>query len=202
MSYQSNPMKTFALLMAALICTLCGNPQVPVLEPVESAPKAITGLEFSIVTQAQWTPVPSPGGSDLVVQLRVVNRGANPVCFPTLDTFSVILTGPDGKPVQLAGNRDGTIITPVIVLAPGKGFSYPLGATLRFSSRTKAMELEFSDRTGGMSVTPLQPGDHSLKVELRPAPQDFVAQGVYPAPLWSGEGSSESVGFKVDRPVP
>lgn len=195
-------MKTFALLMAVLICTLRGNPQVPVLEPVESAPKAIAGLEFSIVTQAKWIPVPSPGGSDLVVQLRVVNRGANPVCFPTLDSFSVILTGPDGKSVQLAGNRDGTILSPVIVLSPGNGFSYPLGAKLRFSSRTKVMELEFSDRTGGMSVTPVQPGDHSLMVELRPAPQDFVANGAYPAPLWSGKGTSEPVGFKVDVPAP
>ena len=195
-------MQTFALTMVALICTLRGDPQVPVLEPVESAPKAIEGLEFSILTQAKWTSASLPGGADLVVQLRVVNRGANPVCFPTLDTFSVILTGPDGKPVQLAGNRDGTIITPVIVLSPGKGFSYPLSVKLRFSSRTKAMELEFSDRTGGMSVTPVEPGDHSLMVKLRPAPQDFVANGVYPAPLWSGKGTSEPVGFKVDAPAP
>jgi hypothetical protein len=195
-------MKTFALLVVAFICTLRGNPKVPVLQPVESTLKSIAGLEFSIVTQAKWTPVPLPAGTELVVQLRVANRGKSAVCFPTLDTFSVILTGPDGKSVKLAGNRDGTIITPVIVIAPGKGFCYPLGAKLRLSSPTKAVELEFSDHTGGSSLTPLQPGDHSLVMELRPPPQDFVARGGYPAPLWSGEGSSEPVGFKVDRPVP
>ncbi len=195
-------MKSFVLLMVALPCTILGDPVVPVLEPVESAPKSIAGLEFSIVTQAKWTPVPLPAGTELVVQLRVANRGKSAVCFPTLDTFSVILTGPDGKSVPLAGDRDGTIITPVLVIAPGKSFSYSLGAKLRSSPPAKAVELEFSDRTGGSSVTPLQPGDHSLMVELRPAPQDFVARGGYPAPLWSGEGSSEPVGFKVDRPVP
>lgn len=195
-------MKTFALLLVALICTLRGNPKVPVLQPVESVPKEIAGLEFSIVTQAEWAPVPFPGGTELVVQLRITNRGEKAICFPTLDTISVILTGPDGKPVQLAGNRDGTTITPVIVLSPGKGFSYPLSAKLRFSSRTKAMELEFSDRTGGMSVSPVEPGDHSLMVKLSPSPQDFVAGGVYPAPLWSGSGVTEPVGFKVALPAP
>jgi hypothetical protein len=184
--------------MVALIWTLRGNPVVPVVQPVESAPKEIAGLEFLIVTQAKWTPVSLPAGTELVVQLRVANRGKSAVCFPTLDTFSVILTGPDGKSVPLAGDRDGTIITPVLIIAPGKSFSYSLVAKLRSSPATESMELEFSDRTGGRSVTPLQSGDHSLTVELRPAPQDFVAQGEYPAPLWSGKGTSEPVGFKVE----
>jgi hypothetical protein len=195
-------MKTFALLLVALICTLRGNPKVPVLQPVESVPKEIAGLEFSIVTQAEWAPVPFPGGTELVVQLRITNRGERAICFPTLDTFSAILTGPEGKSVRLAGNRDGTIITPVIVIAPGKGFSYSLGAKLRFSAQTKAMELEFSDRTGGGSLTPLQPGDYSLAVAMSPSPQDFVTGGVYPAPLWSGSGATEPVGFKVALPAP
>lgn len=175
---------------------------MPIVQPVESLPKEIAGLEFSIVTEAVWTPVPFPAGTDLVVQLRITNRGEKAICFPTLDTFSVILTGPDGKPVKLAGDRDGTVITPVIVIAPGKDFSYPLGAKLQIAAQTKAMELEFRDRTGGVSVTPLQPGDHSLRVELRPAPQDFVARGSYPAPLWSGKGISEPVGFDVALTAP
>jgi hypothetical protein len=195
-------MKTFALWVVAFICTLRGNPKVPVLQPVESTPKEIAGLEFSIVTQTVWAPVSFPGGGDLVVQIRITNRGEKSICFPTLDTFSAVLTGPDGKSMKLAGNRDGTIITPVIVIAPGKRFCYPLGAKLSGSSETKSMELEFSDRTGGLSLTPLEPGDHSLVLELRPAPQDFVARGEYPAPLWSGKGTSAPVTFKVDIPAP
>ncbi|MDB6076943.1 MAG: hypothetical protein JWO82_690 [Akkermansiaceae bacterium] len=184
------------LLVAA--SSLRGSPQPFLLEPAESRPKEIGGLEFSIVTQSVFLP----DGRDSVVQLRITNRGTAPLLFPTFDSFSITLTGPDHKPVPLGGNRDATTITPNILLQPGKSFCWPLSVRLKSSAKPGSLELDFKDPTGSQSLSTLKPGSYTLQCELFPTHYDFAGKGGLPAPLWSAKGSTEPVSITLDAPEP
>ncbi|RYD64211.1 MAG: hypothetical protein EOP83_10320 [Verrucomicrobiaceae bacterium] len=191
-------MKRSFLFLFLLVPIAVGEPFGGVMEPVESPAKEIKGLEFSVVTQALWSPSTAWVEQDVVLQLRIVNRGKEPLLFPTFDSFKVMLSGIDGKPQPLGGNRDGTTVTQNLLLRPGQGISYPLVAKLKSDPKEVASaSLAFGDRTGSGSVTSLKPGDYSISVSVFPSHYDFSKSGKLPAPLWDGEGSTNPVQFKV-----
>lgn len=193
-------MKTFFISLLFLSVVSAGDSTATVVEPVESKPKEIGGLEFSVVTQSLWTPWSAANERDVILQLRIVNHGDKPVLFPTFDSFSVTITGANGKPEHLGSNRDGTIITPNLLLPPGQGISYPLIAKLGYTRKPEAISLRFGDLTGSGSVTPLVSGDYSISVAVFPTHYDFEKTGKLPAPLWSGKGSTAPVRFQVTFP--
>lgn len=194
-------MKTPFLSLLLIIPVAAAEPLGGVMEPVESRVKEVAGLEFSVVTQALWS-IPAAGAEqDVVLQLRIMNRGKEPQLFPTFDSFTVTITRAGGEPRPLGGNRDGTIITPNLLLAPGQGISYPLLARLKFDPKEAgAVSLRFGDQTGSGSVTPLKPGDYSISVSVFPTHHDFAKSVELPAPLWAGKGGTEPVHFKVAAP--
>jgi len=101
---------------------------------------------------------------------------------------------------NLGGNRDGTIITPNLLLPPGQGISYPLIAKLGYTRKPEAISLKFGDLTGSGSRTLLVPGEYSISVDVFPTHYDFEKTGKLPAPLWSGKGSTDPVRFQVTLP--
>jgi hypothetical protein len=194
-------MKTFFFSLLFLSVASAGDSTATFVQPAESKPKEIGGLEFSVVTQSQWTPWSSAGERDIILQLRIVNHGDKAILFPTFDSFSVTITGADGKLVHLGGNRDGTIITPNLLLPPGQGISYPLIAKLGYTRKPETISLKFGDLTGSGSVTSLAPGDHSITVEVFPTHYDFEKTGKLPGPLWSGKGMTGPVRFQASFPA-
>ena len=192
-------MKTLLLLSALLPGLLSAKTLPPVLAPVESPPKIIDGLEFSVVTQAEWRIPEYNQDESIVVQLRVTNRGDKAVLFPTFDSFHAALRTPEGKVLGLHGGRDGTLVTSNILLQPGQGFSLQVNAMIKNTSRGKDKDVMFilRDGTGSFAEVGLAPGDYSIFFGVHPTPHDFEKTGKLPAPLWSGKGISESIGFKV-----
>ena len=196
-----------AIHLALPCIVLAGDPAV--IKPVESSPIKIGTLEFSVVSQEEWQPFnysgtkwePNPVRRDEVtVQLRVVNRGEVSVLFPTFDRFTAMLKGPDGKSTALAGNRDGTTITPSILLKPGQGYSCCLIARLLEAHDGNKSELIFRDLTGGSSSTVMTPGVYSLWFQLQPAGDKFSNKGDLTAEVWSATGTTEAVSFKLLPP--
>ena len=194
-------MKKSFLSMLMLIQSAVAEPLGGVMEPVESPAKEIAGLEFSVVTQVLWSTSSPWVEQDVVLQLRIVNRGKETLLFPTFDSFKVTLTGADGKPLPLGGNRDGTTVTPNLLLRPGQGISYPLIAKLKSEPKEGgSVSLRFDDQTGSGSMTPLKPGDYSISISVFPSHYDFTRSAKLPALLWKGDGSTEPVSFKLTKP--
>lgn len=194
--------KTLLIPLLLLSGALHAEPRSHILEPVESAPKEIDGLEFSVVTQAEWKTTKSTLGDEITVQLRIKNKGTKPLVFATFDSFSMVLTGPDGKDIPMAGARDATRITPNLLLQPGREICYPLNARVSFDKKNPGgAALELQDGTGTVWFGSLKAGVYSLKAAVAPSPFDFSKETNIPAPLWAGKGTSEPVTFKVATPA-
>ena len=54
--------------------------------------------------------------------------------------------------------------------------------------------------TGSIAEASLGSGEHSIFFVVGPTPYDFEKRGKLPAPLWSGKGTTESIGFIVNPP--
>lgn len=193
------------LISILLIVPGLSSPIHPeLLKIVESPPIRIDTLEFSVVTQDQWRAVLYHGSKftplrdrndEVILQLRIVNRGDKPIVVPTFDCFTAMLKFPDGKETALGICRDYTIITPSILLAPGQGYSYPMIARVLQPHDGDGIELLFADSTGGGSVTAMKPGNYSLYFKLHStrlfndrAPEDD---------LWITTGTTNPVTFMV-----
>lgn len=170
----------------------------PVVTPTESTPAKIGELEFSIVTQAEWT-LPHAFEADVIFQLRISNPTQEAVLFPSFDTFTPFLTGPDGKVSALGGNRDATRISPNFLIPSGKSFSYPLSATLKTtkSKDSKTTVLFYQNHTGAQSTTPMTTGEYSISISLRPTHYDFKIDPKTGPPLWASKGTTHAVKIKA-----
>jgi len=195
-------MKTLILTSVLLASPLWAQSPLRILEPVESAPKVIDGLEFSVVTQSEWgNPANINTRIDQVImQLRIANHRDKPVLFPTFDSFRVNLKSVGGKEVRVTGGRDFTRITPNILLQPGASFSLPINATLNYKRDDKDVKLTVKDGTGSIDEAMLAAGSYAMSVSVFPTHYEFDRTGKLPAPLWSGKGSTESIGFKLNPP--
>lgn len=193
-------LRSLVTILAAALCAAFAPP--PVLRPVESAAKEIAGLEFSVVTQAQWKAA-NLSGASVVLQLRMKSVSKAAILFPTFDSISPVLTGPDGKTVALGGGRDGTIITPSILLPPGKEFSHPLAARLVIVKTTKGshIDLEIQDGTGTIFTAGMTPGTYKIGFQLRPANPEVEKNGGHEAPMWAASGETNQAEFTV-APLP
>ena len=193
-------MKAFILLSTLLTGLLSAEPPSRILAPVESVSKVIHGLEFSAVTQSEWQNpaylIHDPYQS-IVIQLRVTNRGDKAVLFPTFESFHAYLKTPEGKVMSLAGTNDATCVSPNILLQPGQSFSLQLDAMIEYKRAGKDKDVKFilKNGTGSTAEAKLGAGDYSIFFDVNPTPYDFE-KGKLPAPLWSGKGITESVGFK------
>jgi len=195
-------MKALFISLLFVSGALHAEPRSHILEPVESAPKEIDGLEFSVVTQAEWKTTKSALGDEITVQLHIKNKGAKPVVFATFDSLSMVLTGPDGKEIALAGARTATHITPNLLLQPGREICYPLNARVSCDKKNPGgAALELQDGTGTQWFGSLKTGVYSLKAAVSSSPFDFSKETDIPAPLWAGKGISEPVTFKVVEPA-
>ena len=192
-------MKALSLILAIVPCLLFAEPSTQVLAPVESSPKLIQGLEFSVVTQAVWARYRGvrSGSESVILQLRITNRTKSAILFPTFDSFMVGLKSPDGKLVGLGGGRDATAITPNLLLQPGASFSKPVEAKISYKADGKDVQLVVRDGTGSETTATLQSGEYSIFFEVFPTNYDFEEDGELTAPLWSGKGVTETVVFQV-----
>jgi hypothetical protein len=180
-------------------------PKYPTLTPVESAAKVIDGLEFTVVTQSRWEPGNSVISWNVVLQLRIANRRKEPVFFPTFDTAFPILTAPDGKTVRLVGTRTCTSITPAILLQPGQVYTLPFDDSIKCDLPAKEISVTHSDATGSNGIWNLKPGDYAVSMLLAPYPDGDIevepGEKKPAAPLWVGQGTTESVHFKLALPT-
>lgn len=166
----------------------------PVLEPVESVPVEVGGLEFSVVTEKLWE-LP---GREIELQLRVTNPGQQPLLFPTFDSMYPKITSSNSEEVKLFGGRDATQITRNLLLRPGKSFSYPLEAKLLDSKREGGIILQIKDPTGSeWTSKSIASGTYSLSFMLGPTHYDFAKEHELPAPLWSAKGTTNAVEFQI-----
>ncbi len=193
------------LISTLLIVPGIGSPIYPdLLRIIESPPRRIDTLEFSVVTQDQWRAVryhgskftPDPDRRDEVtLQLRIVNRGEKLIVVPTFDCFTAMLKGPDGKAMALGKSRDYAISTPPILLKPGQGYSHPMIARLLQPHDGDGIDFLFKDGTGGGSVTAMKAGIYSLFFKLHSTKlfNDWAPE----ADLWISMGTTNPVTFKV-----
>jgi len=183
-------MKFSNILAATFAFSVCGA-TARELEPIESLPKEVGGLEFSIVTQARWESQ-NYSNSHVELQLRIKNTGSKPLVFPTYETFDLILKKADGSSMSFPNvGRDGTLNTPNFILKPGSAFSYPLNLELRTGA--KETKLVFNDGTGSWAIAPIAPGRYSVAFSLRTASDSSMLPTNLSAPLWSGTGQTDSV---------
>lgn len=194
------------LLMSTLLAgQLSAGFPSHILVPVVSEPKIIEGLDFSVITQAQWQNPGSwsHGSQTITLQLRITNRMKHAMLFPTFDSYDLQLKSADGKDVKLSGGRDATFITPNILLQPGASFSLPLEVLLKVSyddkdgSEPQELTLTVKDETGSATIASLKAGKYSISLKLSPTHYDFLKEAQLPAPLWAGKGSTDSVSFEL-----
>jgi hypothetical protein len=195
MNFPLTLMKTIRrLFLAGLLPILCGGFAPPALRPVESKPVNVGGLEFSVVTEADWNPVFSrSSGVPLVLQLKIRNTTEAALLFPTLDSFHPVLTDATGKELRMGGGRDGTIITPNLLILPGKDFCWQIEARIRIE-QTKAgdrLKIEMEDGTGSFYDASVVAGVCRIGFKLSPAHYDFAKEGKLEAKLWAAEGKTE-----------
>jgi hypothetical protein len=203
------PVKThFLVLPLFLLSALadCGAfPKYPTLTPVESAAKVIDGLEFTVITQSRWEPGNSVISWSVVLQLRVANRRKEPVFFPTFDSATPFLATADGKVVNLFGVRTVTTMTPAILMQPGQVFTLPFDVSIKCELQTKVISLARRDATGANGVWNLKPGEYAINMRLESYPESSIevepGEKKPAASLWMGEGTTESVHFKLAFPT-
>jgi hypothetical protein len=195
-------MKLLLLLSFALPLLISAEPLRQVLVPVESRPKVIEGIEFSIVTQAEWPiPVNSYNSQPIILQLRITNRTDHAILFPTFDSFNMGIEKFDGVRMLLHGERDETQVTPNLLLQPGSSFSMTIEAALTVKDKkSKSLDLIVKDGTGSVASATLLAGSYSAFFEVHPTHYDFEKKAKLPAPLWSGKGVTESIDFTLSAP--
>jgi hypothetical protein len=156
-------------------------------------------MEFSVISQGEWRVEKSTS----VLQLRMKNLTRSAILFPTFDTISPMITGPDGKVVRLGGGRDGTLITPSILIQPGQVFSYPLGAKLVTSTTQGVahLSLEIRDGTGTITTAEVEPGKYKIAFQLRPADPAVAKSAGDEAAVWASTGDTETTEITV-LPLP
>jgi hypothetical protein len=192
-------MKTLLLLFVLIPGLLRAESPSRILTPVESPPQVIDGLEFTVVTQAEW-PLPGPLFGSIVLQLHVTNRRDNPILFPSFDSFHPVLTTSSGETVRFGGGRDATRITPNVFLHPGKSFALSLEAKIDHKRDGNEIGFVLRDGTGTVYEASLTAGNYLISFSLSPTHYDFERAGKLPAPLWTGKGATESVGFRLNPP--
>ena len=180
--------------LACLLPVVCSSFAPPTVQPVESKAVNVEGFEFSVVTEANWNPN-FVRGSDvpLVLQLKIRNTTDTAMLFPTFDSFHPILTDSTGKELRMTGGRDHTIITPNILILPGKDFSYQIDARLRikWEKDGKRLEIEIKDGTGSEYTVGVEPGACRIGFQLSPTHYDFAKEGKLEAKLWGASGKTE-----------
>jgi len=192
-------MRTLLLLSAFFPGLLSAEIHSRILTPVESPPKVVDGLEFSVVTQSEWR---NPDhlihqSEPIILQLRVTNPSERAILFPTFDSFLMGLTKNDGTEVRLGGGRDATRITPHLLLKPGTSFSLNLDAALVYDQANEDVKLVVKDGTGTVITAVLSSGDYFVFFKVHPTHSPFAKKVELPEPLWAGKGTSAPVGFKV-----
>lgn len=187
-------MKYLILVLTIFASPLCiAFPLPPAVRPVESAPKEIGGMEFSVISQAEWRV------DKLVLQLRMKNVTRTAILFPTFDSISPVITGPDGKAVELGGGRDKTTITPSILIEPGQVFSYPLDAKLAILKDKEGSHftIQIQDGTGTWITAEVEPGKYKIALQLRPADPAVAKNGGNEAQMWAATGQTETTEITV-----
>lgn len=183
----------FLTSLAAMFC--CGFAP-PALRPVESKAVTIEGLEFSVVTAADWNANLGPPG---VLQLKIRNTTDAPMLFPTFDSFHPVLTDSTGKELRIVGGRDETRITPNILILPGKDFSYQIDTRIeiKWEKTGKRLEIEMKDGTGSFYTCGVDPGACRIAFLLGPTHYDFAKEGKLEARLWGASGKTEFVEITI-----
>lgn len=194
-------MKTICgFFLTGLAAMLCCGFAPPSLRPVESKPVIIEGLEFSVVTEADWNPNFSRGSDvPLVLQLKIRNTKDAAMLFPTFDSFSPVLTDSTGKELRMGGGRDGTMITPNILILPGKDFSYQIEARIRikWEKTGKRLEIVIKDGTGTEYAGGVEAGVCRIGFQLSPTHFEFAKEGKLEAKLWGASGKTEFVEITI-----
>ena len=191
--------KIRGFFLASLLPVFCSSFAPPALRPVESKPVNVGGLDFSAITQAEWNmlEIPYPEKASAILQLRIANKSNAPVWFPTFDSMRPVLTDSKGVKTSLGGGRDGTKVTPNILIPPGKDYCYSLSAMIGKSRDGKSAELVIRDDTGMWFTATIMPGENQIGFHLQPAHLDPAGEGKLDAPLWAAEGETESVRFQI-----
>ena len=193
-------MKTIrGFFLVCLLPVFCSAFAPPALRPVESKPVSLGGLEFSAITQDEWKmlEIPYPEKASAILQLRIANKTNAPVWFPTFDTIRPVLTDSKGTKMVFGGGRDGTRVTPNILIPPGKDYCYSLSAMVGKSRDGKGAELVIRDDTGMWFTAPIISGEYQIGYHLQPPHLDPKGEIKMDAPLWVADGDTESVRFQI-----
>ena len=137
---------------------------------VESKPVRLGDLEFVTVTESKWTGAPKDPLESIPVelQLRITNLSDKEVVFPTFDTFAPVLSDAAGNDIRIGpgSGRDGTRVTPGIVLAPKGSFALVRSATLTFRKEDKTIYFQYRDGTGSYQTHKLVPGSYRIAFRI------------------------------------
>ena len=195
-------LKKMVIFIPFIFILLSAESPRPYISPVESPSKVIDGLEFSVVTQSEWrsTDPFMKVKVRIVLQLRITNRLDHPILFPTFDTYSVCLKTAEGVDMVLGGGRDKTFVTPNILLQPGSSYTQPIETTIEYTRDSQVAKLVMRDETGSTAWASLNAGRYTVFIKVFPTQYDFAKRAELPAPLWAGEGTTESVGFVLYGP--
>ena len=186
----------YSFRLAILAALFTGSATGRDLEPVESTPKEISGLEFSIVSETgiEFRPFETP----IVLQLKIKNTSNRAMVFPTFETFGLSLKRGDGGMVSFPNSgRDATLDTPNILLKPGTTYSYPLALKIRTPRKGQGVELVFNDGTGSWAITPVTNGHYLVALSLRSDSSSSMRPAKPLAPLWSGSGQTNEVDIVI-----
>lgn len=199
--------RSILVIVQLLAPTIAFAIDVVVIEPIESSPITIGPLEFTTVTQKQWRPFPYEGDKfradwtrrdEVMVQLRIQNRGSSSILFPTFDRIHPFIEDSKGNKILLNGCRDATCISPMILIRPGQGYSYNFIARLVKGKGANKPELIFQDLTGAGSCSILAPGDYTLWFRIEPNFEPFSNQRNPDVEIWEGKGgATRPVSFKL-----
>ena len=55
------------------------------------------------------------------------------------------------------------------------------------------------DGTGSVAIATLAVGEHWIHFEVSSTHDDFEKKDEFSVPLWEGEGSTKSIGFKLNK---
>lgn len=193
----TSQMKLPSILQLFLLTMLGGILRAeppPYLTLVESTPKVIDGLEFSLITQAEWiAPV-------IILQLRITNRGSASMVFNTLDSYGPIISAADGRNVPLTGIKSRThdpLVPPNILIAPGSSISLPFDTFFLNRSSRNDHILELQDGMGTRKEAKLVDGEYAVSFWVNHSASDDKDSSTLPAPFWSGKGATEVIHLKL-----
>jgi len=188
-----------ALLPFLFLPHVQGAPQ-PYLEMHRSAPVEINGLEFVAATQAQWVVAASGKQESIEVQLFITNHTREDLAFRLFDTFELILKNNDGTDVRSTGVRDGTNLSPPVLIRAGDTYCLNRQTQLNWKLEGKLCEFFYWDGTGTCThYRPLAAGSHSLVFRFKSTQQDAAGEGknLKGMLIWSGEGQTQNASFEI-----